>query len=379
MSAKRGILMTGTSGFIGGELLGRLISHATDVNVHCLLRARDAEQLERRRRALVSWAGIGAADAERVKAVAGDITDPLLGLGPSWQRLASEVEEIYHSAASTKFDLSLEDARAINRDGALHVLEFARQANRNGGLRRLHYLSTAYVVGDREGVFGEDAAAEKPRFRNTYEATKWESEQLLAPERAGVPVTCYRPSIVVGDSRTGRTLHFRVLYDPVRWIYEGKLQVLPCRPRLRLDVVPVDFVCDALLALAARDDTEGGTFHLTSGPEHAASITELIEIAVATGNRYHAEIGAPPIVPPAILSLDEQPTGTPEERERAESIRSAAQAIAGGHIPYMTTEQLFDARRCQTLLKGTGIDCPPLRDYFDQIVRWGIERGFTSR
>ena len=153
MGAKRGILMTGTSGFIGGELLGRLISHATDVNVHCLLRARDAEQLEQRRRALVSWAGIGAADADRVKAVAGDITDPLLGLGASWQRLASEVEEIYHSAASTKFDLSLEDARAINRDGALHVLEFARQANRTSsspsGDRSVNRSSCAFTASPR--------------------------------------------------------------------------------------------------------------------------------------------------------------------------------------------------------------------------------------
>jgi nucleoside-diphosphate-sugar epimerase len=193
-----------------------------------------------------------------------------------------------------------------------------------------------------------------------------------------VPITCYRPSIVVGDSKSGRTLHFRVLYDPMRWVYSGKIAILPCRPQIRLDVVPVDYVCDALLAIGARADSEGGTYHLTCGPEGAMSISEIVTAAVAEANRYHGEIGAESIAAPIILSPDDMPRGTPEERENSDKVFALGRSVMGSHVPYMLTEQLFDTQRTRDALRGTNIQCPPLRDYFGGIVRWGVERGFSA-
>jgi long-chain acyl-CoA synthetase len=374
----RGILLTGATGFVGGDLLGRLLEWDPEATVYCLIRARDAGQLEARRSALLAWAGIAEWDCDRVVAVAGDVVHGDLGLGDAYQRLAGQVDEIYHVAASTKFDLDLEDARAVNRDGTIHVLAFARVAREAGGLRRLHHVSTAYVAGNREGVFAEDDASLNHEFRNNYEKTKWEGEQILAPARAGVPVTCYRPSIVVGDSRSGRTLHFRVLYDPMRWIYSGKIGALPCRPQVRLDIVPVDYVCDALLQLGSRADSEGQTYHLTCGPEGAMSIGEIIDRGVVEVNRYHREIGASPIERPAILSPDAPPSGSPEERAKLEQLFAIGKSVVSAHVPYMMTEQLFDSKRAREALRDTRIECPPLRDYFSRIVRWGVERGFSS-
>jgi thioester reductase-like protein len=374
----RGILLTGATGFIGGDLLGRLLARDPEATVYCLTRARDAGQLEARWRALLAWVGIGEPDRDRVVAVAGDVVHEDLGLGDAYERLAGQVDEIYHVAATTKFDLNLEDARAVNRDGATHMLAFARTAREAGGLRRLHHVSTAYVAGNREGVLAEDDVPLAPEFRNTYERTKWEGEQVLAPSRAGVPVTCYRPSIVVGSSLSGRTLHFRVLYDPMRWFYFGKFAALPCRPEVRLDVVPVDYVCDALLELGSRADSEGQTYHLTCGPEGAMSIGEIIDEAVNEGNRYHREIGAPPIERPAILSPDGPPSGSPEERAKHEQIFALGQKVMGTHLPYLVTEQLFDRTRAREALRDTRIECPPLRAYFSRIVRWGVERGFQT-
>jgi thioester reductase-like protein len=375
----RGILLTGATGFIGGELLARLVARHPSATVYCLMRGRDAEHLAARRGALLAWAGVDEASAGRVVAVAGDVARERLGLGGAHDGLAAQVDEIYHAAASTKFDLALEDARAVNRDGAAHVLEFARRARDAGRLRRLHHVSTAYVAGGREGVLAEDDVPAAPDFRNTYERTKWEAERLLDPARVDVPVTCYRPSIVVGDSRVGRTLHFRVLYDPMRWVYSGKIAMLPCRPQVRLDVVPVDWVCDALLGLAARADTEAGTYHLTCGPDGALSIGEIVERAVAAGNAYHREIGAPPIERPAIVSPDDPRSGSPEERGRLEQLFALGQGVMSAHVPYMLTEQLFDARRTREALGGAVGECPPLAGYFERIVRWGIERGFSTR
>ncbi len=216
MGDGHGVLLTGATGFIGGELVPRLLRRDDAPTVYCLVRARDAEQLEARRRALLAWSAIDATAADRVVAIAGDVTRERLGLGDAYDRLAERVHEIYHAAASTKFDLALEDARAVNCDGAAHVLAFALAARDAGGLRRVHHVSTAYVAGRCAGVISEAEVPDRPNFRNTYEQTKWESEQILDPARAEVAITRYRPSIVVGDSHTGRTLHFRVLYDPMR-------------------------------------------------------------------------------------------------------------------------------------------------------------------
>jgi thioester reductase-like protein len=374
----RAVFLTGATGFVGGDLLSRLIQRDSGLRAYCLIRARDAHQLEARRRALLAHAGIGGEDAERVIALAGDVVHPDLGLGERRDEVAGAVDEIYHIAASTKFDLELADARAINRDGAAHILAFARRAQDAGGLRRLHHVSTAYVAGNREGTIAEDGASGSDGFRNTYERSKWESEQLLSLEGSGVPITCYRPSIVVGDSTSGRTLHFRVLYDPMRWVYSGKIAILPCRPQVRLDVVPVDYVCDALLAIGARDDSEGGLYHLTSGPEGAMSIAEIVAAAVAEANRHHDETGAEPIAAPTIVSPDDMPGGTPEERENRDKIFALGESVMGSHVPYMLTEQLFDTQRTRHALRDTDVRCPPLRDYFDRIVRWGVERSFSA-
>ncbi len=376
MSEGQGILLTGATGLLGGDLLTRLLERRPDATIYCLVRARKPEYLERRRTALLDWGAVSAADRERVVALAGSIEREDLGLGARYDEVARDVGEVYHAAASTKFDLALEDARRVNRHGAAHVGAFALRALELGGLRRMHHVSTAYVAGDLSGTLREDDVASEPTFRNTYEQTKFEGERSLVALGERLPLTRYRPSIIVGDSRSGRTLHFRVLYDPMKWVYFGKTDVLPCRPEVRMDVVPIDFVCDALVELGSRDDSLGGVYHLTAGPERTLAIEEMVELAVAEGNRYHREIGGPPIATPTIVSPDRVHATTAEERERVEQLFSLGQAVMRTHVPYMLTEQLFDSSRAHEALAGTGIACPHLRDYFTRLARWGVERNF---
>lgn len=371
-----GILLTGATGFLGGDLLTRLLAADPDVTVYCLARARDAAHLEHRREEILEWSGVGPEDQHRVVAVAGRLEEPELGLGDRQDALAAKVNEIYHTAASTRFDLPLEDARRINRDGAARVLAFARRAQDAGGMRRVHHVSTAYIAGNLPGVLAEKDVPVAPDFRNTYEQTKWEAEQLLAEARDEVPVTVYRPSIIVGDSRTGRTRHFRVLYDPIKWVYYGKTNILPCRPEVRIDVVPINYVCDAMVSIGARSDSAGEIYHLTGGAENGISIREIVDQAVDIGNRYHAEIGEPPIDPPQILSPDLAETGTPEEREKIEKLFALGRTVMRTHVPYMLIEQLFDDSHTRAALAGTGISCPPLPTYFELLCRWGAARNF---
>jgi hypothetical protein len=147
---------------------------------------------------------------------------------------------------------------------------------------------------------------------------------------------------------------------------------------VRLDIVPVDYVCDALLQLGTRADSEGQTYHLTCGPGGAMSIGEIIDRGVTEVNRYYREIGAPLLQRPAVLSPDDPPAGSPEERAKLEQLFAVGNSVVSAHVPYMMTDQLFDSRRAREGLRGTGIECPPLRDYFSRIVRWGVERGFSN-
>lgn len=365
------VLVTGATGLVGGELLARLVRRRPEARVHCLIRAHDTDALEKRRTALVRWCGLEDEEAKRVHAHAADVTLPDLGLGGARAPLARSVGEIFHAAASTRFDLALEDARAVNVGAAANVLRFAEAALEAGGLRRLHHVSTAFVNGAPE--------SNPPRYRNAYEQSKAETEALLEAAGERVPITRYRPSIIMGDTRTGRTLHFRVLYEPIKWVYTGLTKYIPVGPELRLDVVPVDYVCDALLALADLSKSEGRAYRLTAGPERAISVAEMVRISVDTGNAYHAEIGLGPTPEPELLSPEILQRASGAERERLEKIFGDTVGVVRAYLPYMLEEQLFDDPETRAALRGTGVVCPPGREYFGTLVRYALETRFGER
>jgi thioester reductase-like protein len=359
------ILLTGATGLVGGELVPRLLAAAPDSTLLCLVRARDRAELERRAGELVAGAGLGPADAARVRVLAGDVTAEDLGQSAATHRaLCSDVRAVVHAAASTRFDLELEDARRINVAGARNVVAFARDAGAH-----LHHVSTAYVAGDRGGVFGVRDSDSRPPFHNAYEESKWEAEQLVRDAARDLRVTVYRPSIIVGDSRTGRSLHFRVLYDPFKWVIYGKTSLLPCRPEVRIDAVPVDYVCDALVALGARSDAVGATYSLSAGPARALSIGEILARAEPIVNGWLASRGLPTVAVPRIVSPDDATA------DLADLFALGAQVMRT-HVPYMLRELLFDDRETAAALADTPIRCPALGEYLATLLEYALERRF---
>ena len=279
------LLLTGATGFVGMELLARLVKApaASAEPVWALIRADDDAHATRRlHETLLSVFGAVEPYAGRVTAIAGDLERPGLGIDPM---LAETVSEIIHGAASVSFELALDRSRAINLEGTRRVLMFARRCPR---LRRLTYISTAYVAGRHRGVFGEDDLDVGQRFRNPYERSKFEAEGLVrASAAAGLPVTIVRPSIVVGDRHSGWTASFNVLYWPLRSLAKGAYPILPARRGAPVDVVSVDYVADAICALHRMPAAEGGTFHSRrrSTPAASASCSTLPSSASAAGAR----------------------------------------------------------------------------------------------
>jgi long-chain acyl-CoA synthetase len=183
------------------------------------------------------------------------------------------------------------------------VLEFAERCHARSGLRRLSYISTAYVAGEHAGRFNEDDLDVGQHFRNAYEQSKFEAERLAAG--AQLPVTVLRPSIIVGERDSGWTASFNVLYWPLRAFSRGAYVALPARRDAPVDVVPVDYVADAIFALSQTPEAEGAAYHLTAG-SNATSVGELVELAAAYFRRP-----APRLIPPWRIPPCGAPAATP--------------------------------------------------------------------
>jgi long-chain acyl-CoA synthetase len=369
--AADGVLITGATGFVGREVLTRYLERS-DRTVYALVRAEDAAAAEDRLRdGLRTETGTDVAESDRLVAVPGDVQEPGFGLDADRRdELASEVSDVIHSAASVSFTLPLDESRAINVDGTRNVVEFAERCADRGGLHRLCYVSTAYVAGTHEGEFGEDDLAVGQEFRNTYEQSKYEAERFVRSRARRLPVQIVRPSIVVGERRSGWTASFNVLYAPLKAFVKGGLSALPGEPRAPVDIVPVDYVADAIYELSsARDEEDNRTYHLVAGQD-ATSVERLVELAAGTLRRR----------PPALLRPGPYRSLLHPLLVRAASGRGKrALRQMEAFFPYLSARVAYSDRRSRRRLGRVGIEPGSVEGYLDRLIgfaeraRWGRE------
>lgn len=356
------VFLTGGTGFIGMELLVRYLERGSRP-VTCLVRA-DSDEAARARldRILDELIANGAElFAHRVEAVAGEMTEPDLGLSAEVrERLAQEVTTIIHCAANVSFDQPLEEARRVNVGGTRRMLEFAKLAQQRGGLHRYAQVSTAYVAGTHTGRFTEDDLDVGQDFRNTYEQSKFESEKMIRTEADELPWIVLRPSIVVGDRSSGWTAAFNVMYWPLRALSTGLFRAVPAMPESPLDIVSIDYVADAIYELCeCPQDSAHRTFHLTASDD-ASTFAEIVSLAARYFRRPE-----PQAVPPAefVAGMD--------------TLSDAAIEASRIYFPYFAMATVFDNARTRARLAQAGIHCTPLREYLHRLLdfatrsRWG--------
>jgi thioester reductase-like protein len=344
------VFLTGATGFLGMEVLARLLERG-ERDVICLVRAPDQAGAEQRLDGVLHklWDDPGPY-RDRARAVAGDVTRPGLGLEPAARTaLAEDIGAVLHCAASITFDLPLDEARLINVEGTREVIGLAREAKALGRLERFVHVSTAYVSGRHPGVFRERQLDAGQDFRNTYEQTKWEAEHALS-EATDLAPAIGRPSIVMGDSRSGWTPAFNVLYWPLRAFARGLFDTVPARPDGVVDVVTVDYVAAGLLALLDRDDA--GVFNLVAG-KRAVRVRDLVELACTRFDRP----------PPTLVE-----PGTQDP------------SLNGGHgqvfLPYFAVETAFDDARAHALLAPDRIEPARLGECFDALMDYADVAGW---
>jgi thioester reductase-like protein len=356
------VFLTGATGFLGTAMLARLAAGCGNRRVWALVRARDGEEAQARlAAALAPRLPERSAWEERIVAVPGDLTRADLGLdAQTREQLAERVEWVIHGAASVSFTLPLEQARAINVKGTQRVLDFAEQCATSGrGLRRLSHVSTAYVAGTHRGRFGEDELDVGQDFNNTYERTKWEAERLVRSHASHLPVQVLRPSIVVGETDSGWTSSFNVIYTPLRAFARGALPAIPARRSAPVDVVSVSYVADAILALG---DGEHAcrTYHLTAG-RSAPTVGELIRLSADTLGRR-----APVTLPPRLYRRLLHPLLL----RRSSGARRRWLERADVFFPYFAPTVRFDTARAEAALAPAGIRPAPLPSYFGRLIEF---------
>ncbi|MDP1648557.1 MAG: SDR family oxidoreductase [Rubrivivax sp.] len=276
----RNVFLTGATGTIGSALVPRLLQDE-GAHVTLLLRAPDDDALRSRLQEMQAYWQMPADDARlgRIDAVRGDIARPGFGLAEDrLARLAGATTHIIHCAASVKLNMTLDEARATAVAPTRTVLELGRRGQRAGVLRKIDLVSTVGVWGRTPGHMPERRLPEVSDFHNTYEAAKAEAERVVWAEGQGLPITVHRPSMVVGESATGRVIHFQVFYHLCEFLSGARtFGVMPHLGHTRLDTVPVDWVADAIHWASAHEETAGRIFHLCAGPQGAIALPRLQE------------------------------------------------------------------------------------------------------
>ena len=341
------VFLTGFPGFLGRALIERLLARGE--TVACLVQPQFGERATREAAALAR-----AADrpTDAVAIHEGDITEPDLGLDDAGRTVAQGAGQWYHLAAVYDLGVSRAVGRAVNVEGTAHVAERALRA----GVDRFHYVSTCYVSGRYDGVFGPDDLDVGQSFNNHYEATKFGAELRVREAMGdGLPATVYRPSIVVGDSETGATGKYDGFYYLLRLLAAGHPRLTPTfavpgARRSEFNLVPRNYVVDAIDHLSTRPEAVGETYQLCDpAPETVARVAELT--AGALGHRLLAVPAPLRVVKPAMRAL--AAAGVPIEPESAN---------------YLTHPTRYVAPNARRALAGTGIDCPPFAAYVEALV-----------
>lgn len=357
------VLLTGATGFLGTWFARRLLEEP-EFALIAVVRARDDETAAHRLRRV--WWGkpdLIAAIGTRITVVAGDVSAIRLGVDERrYAELVGSVTHIVHTAADLRLDAPLAALRLTNVIGTANLLSFAQSAHSDHGLSRFAHVSTAYVCGKRQGVIAENDLSDAAGFANGYEQSKYEGEALVRAVQDVIPVSIFRPGMIVGDSRTGEIATFNTVYPLLRRYLTGHLLVLPVRGDLRLNLVPVDQVAETVVRLTLDPGAIGTTFHLTSPPESSPTMQDVFAVARSWAHD-HLDVDVPqPIFVPAV--------------EIAKQV-----ARLGGHdrpflqalLPYAEDTRVFRRDNVEQLLVPGTLDWSTI---LPRLLAFAVKKGF---
>jgi NAD(P)-dependent dehydrogenase (short-subunit alcohol dehydrogenase family) len=346
--------VTGATGFIGKRLVKKLLARRGST-VYFLMRESSHAKLPD----LLAYWGV---NKTRAIPVFGDLTSKKLGVASDViKSLKGQIDHLYHLAAVYDLSADEESQAAANIDGTRSMLEFAQAIDAG----HVHHVSSIAAAGLYEGVFREDMFDEAENLDHPYFATKHESEKLVRTS-CKQPWTVYRPAMVVGDSHTGEMDKIDGPYYFFKLIQRMRQILPPWMPSIgleggRINIVPVDFVVDALDAISHKVDKSEGCYHLVDPEGYRVGDVLDIFSKAAHAPKMNVFVNAallgfiPKSVKKGMMAL------APVRR-----IRNAVMKDLGlpeDLFTFINYPTRFDCRETEKQLKGTGIACPRLPDY----------------
>ena len=360
------IFLTGGTGVVGSAI-ARALLEKPGVRLKLLTRGRSDEEVRERLRALGRfWNLPNAQVAARVEAVRGDTSLPRFGLDPTrFAQIAAECTRIIHCAALVRMNLPLVQARASAVGAAENVLELARSSRREGLLEKVEFLSTVGVGGTRPGVLPERWITEPRGYHNTYEQAKAEAEVLVAGGVAeGLPITVHRPSMIVGDSRTGEAMRFQIFYHLVEFLSGRRtFGFFPAFGQTKLDIIPVDYVANAVVWSSERKDTVGLILHLCTGPEESLRLDDLQLRVCASFVAANIHVPKRVSVPPRILRM-----ALPVIAALLPGASRRALATLPVFLAYLSGNEGFANIETRAILAAAGITLPRVDAYLGRVL-----------
>lgn len=360
------IFLTGSTGYIGAHVTANLLADHSDP-LNLLVRARDLQEArERLWRSLqlhVDFDQFEGFLQSRIRIFLGDITSPKFGVGDDeYARLVQTTDSVIHCAASLNRK-SEKSCLNVNLRGTLEVIQLATRARDHHGLRRFSHVSTVAVAGRRaDEVIREDLAIDwNLSDYDPYGRTKKFCEHMIRELLSGIPFTIFRPSIVLGDSRRPETNQFEMVRA---FVFLAGLPVLPFRPTDKIDIVPVDFVADAIATLHQKPNPEHDTYHLSSGGD-SETFAELTDaLAKAQGRR-------PPVFAPRLEAPSSKIVNA--LAGRAGKVGGLA-TLLKVFLPYLIWNTVFDNSRA---VSEMGRRPARFSQYCYPLLRFSRENNFT--
>ncbi len=347
--------VTGATGFIGKRLVKKLLARRGST-VHFLVRPGSEHKAD----ALLAEWGV---TAKRAIAITGDLTSPKLGVSADvLKALKGQIDAVYHLAAVYDLSADEESQVRVNVEGTRNMVEFAKAV----GAGHVHHVSSIAAAGLYEGVFREDMFSEAEGLDHPYFMTKHESEKIVRNE-CKVPWSVYRPAMVVGDSTTGEMDKIDGPYYFFKLIQRMRQFLPPWMPAVgleggRINIVPVDFVVDALDHIShSKAAVKGACFHLVD-PE-GYRVGDVLDVfgKAAHAPKMNLFINAallgfiPKSVKKGLMAL------APVRRVRNAVMKDLG--LPEDILTFVNYPTRFDCRETQAALKGSGITCPKLPDY----------------
>jgi nucleoside-diphosphate-sugar epimerase len=341
------IFLTGFPGFIAERLVRRLAR--SDTQFFLLVQP---DFVEKAMQAVEKIAVETGTPLENFALIEGDITRENLGISEAdLEIIQAETTDVFHLAAIYDLAIAKELAYQVNFEGTRNLNDFVRSLP---NLRRYNYVSTCYVAGKRKGEILETELEHNAGFRNFYEETKYLAETEVEKLKDDLPVTIFRPSIVVGDSHTGETSKYDGIYYLIHYLRKAPslLRFINVgNDDVKLNLVPVDFVVESIAALAKDESAIGKTIALADpNPLTTKELFDAIT-TVMTGKR--SIFAPPPKLVEFSLSLPVSPplTGLP---------------LVG--VPYFFISQTYDTSVAERLLQQHDVACPDFRSYVKNLL-----------